>query len=125
VIHIDPEISKTGEYRQVTISPNLKAWLERSAPEILPTNHDRLVKAIRAEKKLTHDVLRHSFFSYHVGAFRSVGDAALQGGNSESVIKKHYLNLTTRTEGEAFWRIAPTGVKIAKPKAAAGLRVVA
>jgi hypothetical protein len=125
VIHINPEISKTGEYRQVTISPNLKAWLERSAPEILPTNYDRLVKTIRAEKKLTHDVLRHSFFSYHVGAFRSVGDAALQGGNSESVIKKHYLNLTTRTEGEAFWRIAPTGVKIAKPKAAEGLRVVA
>jgi hypothetical protein len=123
VIHITPDISKTGQKRQVLIRPNLRAWLKHSAPEILPTNHDRIVKAIRAEKKLSHDVLRHSFFSYHVGAFRSVGDAALEGGNSESVIKTHYLNLTTRTEGEAFWRIAPTGVKIAKPKAVAGLRV--
>ena len=125
VIHITPEISKTGQKRQVMIRPNLRAWLERSAPEILPKNHDRILKTIRAEKKLTHDVLRHSFFSYHVGAFRSVGDAALEGGNSESVIKTHYLNLTTRTEGEAFWRIAPKGVKLAKPKAGAELRVVA
>lgn len=123
VIHITPEISKTGQKRQVMIRPNLRAWLERSAPEILPTNHDRILKTIRAEKKLTHDVLRHSFFSYHVGAFRSVGDAALEGGNSESVIKTHYLNLTTRTEGETFWRIAPKGVKIAKPKAVAALKV--
>ena len=125
VIHITPEISKTGQKRQVMIRANLRAWLESSAPEILPTNHDRLVKAIRAEKALTHDVLRHSFFSYHVGAFRSVGDAALEGGNSESVIKAHYLNLTTRSQGEAFWRIAPKGVRIAKPRAMAELRIVA
>jgi integrase len=126
VIHITPEISKTAQKRQVMIRPNLRAWLERSAPEILPKNHDRLVKTIRAEKKLTHDVLRHSFFSYHVAAFRSVGDAALEGGNSESVIKTHYLNLTTRSEGEAFWRIVPAGVEIAALDTAGdGLRVVA
>ncbi len=126
VIKITPEISKTGQKRQVMIRPNLRAWLERSAPEILPKNHDRLVKTIRAEMKLTHDVLRHSFFSYHIAAFRSVGDAALEGGNSESVIRRHYLNMGTRTEGEAFWRIAPAGVEIAAPAAAGdGLRVVA
>lgn len=125
VIHITPEISKTGQKRQILIRPNLRAWLERSAPEILPTNHDRHVKAIRAERNLSHDILRHSFFSYHVGAFRSVGDAALEGGNSESVIKAHYLNLTTRTQGEAFWRIAPKGVRIAKPQAVAEFRIVA
>ena len=124
MINITPEISKTGEKRQVTIRPNLRAWLENSPPEILPTNHDRIVKAIRAEKKLSHDVLRHSFFSYHVTAFRSVGDAALEGGNSESVIKKHYLNITTRTEGEAFWMIAPKGVVIKIPETVQGLRVV-
>lgn len=126
VIHITPEISKTRDKRQVAIRPALRAWLERSAPEILPTNHDRLVKAIRAKFKLSHDVLRHTFFSCHVGAFRSVGDAALEGGNSESIIKTHYLNLTTRAEAEAFWRIAPAGVEIAAPAPEAeGLRVVA
>jgi site-specific recombinase XerD len=125
VIHITPEISKTGQKRQVMIRPNLRAWLERSAPEILPKNHDRILKTIRAEKKLTHDVLRHSFFSYHVGAFRSVGDAALEGGNSESVIKTHYLNLTTRSQGEAFWRISPKGVRIGKARTTPELRIVA
>ena len=126
VIHITPEISKTGQKRQVMIRPNLRAWLERSASEILPKNHDRIVKAIRAEKKLSHDELRHTFFSYHVGAFRSVGDAALEGGNSESVIKTHYLNLMPRTEAEKFWQIAPKGVEIEAPAPEAeGLRVVA
>lgn len=126
VIHVPAEISKTREKRQVLIRPNLRAWLERSAVEILPRNHDRIVKAIRAEKKLSHDVLRHSFFSYHVGAFRSVGDAALEGGNTEAVLRRHYLNLTPRTEAERFWRIAPKGVEIETPAPKAeGLRVVA
>ena len=106
VIHIPPEVSKTGQKRQIMIRPNLRDWLEHSPWEILPTNHDRLIKAIRKEKKLTHDVLRHSFFSYHVAAFRSVGDAAIEGGNTEAVVKKHYLNLATKGEGEEFWSIA-------------------
>lgn len=126
VVHILPEISKTGQKRQVTIRPNLRAWLESSASEILPPNHDRMVKAIRREMKLSHDVLRHSFFSYHVAAFRSVGDAAIEGGNSEGVIKAHYLNLTTRTEGEAFWKIAPAGATVTEAESpkGAGLNLV-
>lgn len=42
-----------------------------------------------------------------VGAFRSVGDAALQAGNSEAVIRKHYLDLKSVEEADRFWRIVP------------------
>lgn len=109
VIHIKPEISKTGQYRQVMIRPALHAWLSRYGLDILPANGVRHVKTIRKTFKLGHDVLRHTFFSMHVAAFKSVGEAALEGGNTEQVLKKHYLNLASYKEGGEFWTIKPTG----------------
>lgn len=107
VIHIKPDISKTGQYRQVIIRPALAAWLTRYGLDILPTGFDRHIKTIRKDMQLGHDVLRHTFFSMHVAAFKSVGEAALEGGNTEGVLKKHYLNLATYTEGGEFWGIMP------------------
>lgn len=108
VLHVQPEISKTGMYRQVPIRDNLRAWLfSAPSPEILPPGYDADIKAIRKRFNLSHDVMRHSFFSHHVAAFRSVGAAALEGGNTEQVVRDHYLNLALSDEGEAFWRIAP------------------
>jgi hypothetical protein len=43
----------------------------------------------------------------HVAKHKSVGEAALEGGNTEAVLKKHYLNLATYTEGDEFWGIVP------------------
>ena len=79
VIHIQPEISKTVGYRQVMIRPNLRRWLLDYPAEILPVNYAKEVQAIRKRFKLTHDVLRHTFFSMYVAAFDSVGRAALEG----------------------------------------------
>jgi hypothetical protein len=42
-----------------------------------------------------------------VALHRSVGDAALQAGNSESIVKRHYLNTHTKEEGDEFFRIVP------------------
>jgi hypothetical protein len=111
VIHIQPEISKTHQYRQITIRPVLHDWLTRHGGEILPPNSDRLVKQIRAKFSLGHDVLRHSFFSFLVGAEGSVERAALEGGNTEAVIRRHYLNLTTADEAKDFWQILPPDSK--------------
>jgi hypothetical protein len=36
-----------------------------------------------------------------------MGDTALQAGNSEAIIKKHYLNLVSPEEADAFWQIVP------------------
>jgi hypothetical protein len=58
---------------------------------------------------LTHDVLRHTFISMFVAKFRSMGEAALQAGNSESIIRKHYLDLKSAAEAEQFWGILPLG----------------
>ena len=42
-----------------------------------------------------------------VALHRSVGDAALQTGNSEAIVKLHYLTTHTQDEGSAFFRVTP------------------
>ena len=49
-----------------------------------------------------------------VGTFSSVGDASLQAGDSEAVIRKHYLNLRSEEEADEFWLIVPKGEEIPK-----------
>jgi hypothetical protein len=51
--------------------------------------------------------MRHTFISMFVGKFRSMGEAALQAGNSESIIRKHYLDLKTTAEADLFFDILP------------------
>jgi integrase len=122
VILIEPEVSKVNEKRTIKIQPNLRSWLKkysidvsssstttkakRSYP-IIPRRHRDMMVDVRSQFKLPHDVLRHTFISMLVGSFRSVGDAALQSGNSESVIRKHYLNLQSEEESKRFWSILP------------------
>lgn len=45
----------------------------------------------------------------YVAKFRSMGDAALQAGNSESIIRKHYLDIKNPAEAERFFGILPQG----------------
>jgi site-specific recombinase XerD len=110
VIHIEPEVSKVRMKRLVTIQPNLGAWL-RAYPlgrfPIIPKNAVNMHRKICEEFNLTHDVLRHTFISMFVAKFRSMGEAALQAGNSESIIRKHYLDLKSKEEAERFFGILP------------------
>lgn len=110
VITIEPEVSKVRMKRTVAIQPNLAAWLRAYPLEsfpIWPRGFKRLRLAFRKKFNLSHDILRHTFISMFVGKFRSLGEAALQAGNSESIIKKHYLDLKTRDEAEEFFNILP------------------
>jgi len=89
-ITIEPWVSKVNMRRLVTIQPNLAAWLRayplKDYPIIPPKMKNVAGKLMDIRKKfgLAHDVLRHSFISMHVAKFRSMGDTALQAGNSES-----------------------------------------
>jgi len=110
VIRITPELAKTKDVRQVVIQPCLQAWLTRHPIDsypIIPRSASNLLAEVRKKFSLGHDVLRHSFISMHVAKFRSMGDTALQAGNSEAIIKKHYLNLVSPEEADAFWKIVP------------------
>ena len=110
VIRIEPDVSKVRMPRLVSIQPNLAAWL-RAYPlkeyPILPPNAVNMHRRICGEFALTHDVLRHTFISMFVAKYRSMGEAALQAGNSESIIRKHYLDLRSTEEAEQFFGILP------------------
>ena len=110
VIGIDGEVSKVREPRNVAIQPNLAAWL-RAYPltefPIIPPNLQHLRAEIAKKFDLSHDIMRHTFISMFVAKFRSLGEAALQAGNSESIIRKHYLDLKSTDEAEQFFSILP------------------
>jgi len=110
VIRITPEIAKTGAMRQVKIRPNLIAWLRAFPltrhPLVMP-NMAEMLTGIRERYSLGPDVLRHTFISMHVARFKSMGEAALEAGNSEAIIKRHYLNLVSDAEADQFWSIMP------------------
>lgn len=108
VVLIEPQVSKVRMPRRVTIQPNLAAWL-RAYPfkAIDPSFVDHHRLKVTKRFGLTHDVLRHTFISMFVGKFRSMGEAALQAGNSETIIRKHYLDLKTAEEAETFFSILP------------------
>lgn len=108
VIRIGPDIAKTKDLRQVTIQPNLRAWLERyplSKYPIIVRNMQAMVTDVRKRFSIGEDVLRHTFVSNHVARLRSLGGTALESGNSERIIRKHYLRMVTPSEAEAFWAI--------------------
>ncbi len=110
VIHIEPEVSKINEKRNIQIQPNLAAWLTRYPLErypIIPPGCSKMRLEIRKRFNLGHDVARHTYVSMLVGRDRSVSEAALQAGNSESVIRKHYLDLKSKAEAGRFWAIRP------------------
>ena len=105
-----------GEYRTINIQPNLSGWLKPFAKDkksIVVTNFDKRVKRVRQVNKLGRDVLRHTFISMHVAKFKSVGTTALQSGNSEAIIRRHYLKIVAENEAKQFWTIkTPSEEKI-------------
>ena len=109
-ITISPEVSKVREPRKIEIQPNLAAWLRayplEKAP-IIVRNFKKRRRLFRDRFNLSHDVLRHTFISMFVAKFRSIGEAAIQAGNSEAIIKSHYLDVKTKEEAEAFFGIMP------------------
>jgi hypothetical protein len=110
VIRITPEIAKTNDVRQVTIQPNLASWLRAYPLErfpIVPKNARRMIQHVREKFSLGDDVLRHTFISALVAKYRSLGDAALQAGNSEAMVRRHYFNVISEADAAAFWAIVP------------------
>lgn len=110
IIHVSAEVSKVREQRKVVIQPNLAAWLKAYPLQSPGFGMGDLVKRrglIAKQFDLSHDVCRHSFISYFVAKFRMLGEAAIQAGNSEAIIRRHYLDLKSQAEAEEFFNILP------------------
>lgn len=115
-IRIDASLAKTRQRRVVEIGDALAAYLapyaKRRGP-VVDMNAQEFRKhweACRRDAGVTpwpHDVMRHSYATYHLAAFNDIGTLSLQMGNSPQVIHSAYKGLISKADAERFWALRP------------------
>ena len=111
----------TPSRRLVPLSASAVEWLmrcpKRSGPICGNLAIDRIRDIARTAKDaagkpifpaLPDNAFRHSFISHRVAATGDVATTSLEAGNSPGIIFKHYRELFTKQEGEAWFRISPS-----------------
>jgi hypothetical protein len=63
---------------------------------------------IRKKFAIPHDGLRHTAISAFMSSGNSYDLAADQFGNSEGIIKAHYLKRMSKEDADAFFQIMPS-----------------
>lgn len=115
VLVLRPRHSKTGGCRHVPLRPVAAAWLCESGRQahgrLCPPDWQRRWRRLREAAGLVpwqQDVLRHTFASYHLKAFRNLAELqAEMGHGSPALLQTRYLSMQGITaEGAAlFWRV--------------------
>ena len=108
-IEITAASSKTRKRRLITISPNLKKWLEFDGDYPPLNKRRRLAKLLKLAKlEWKPDIMRHSYASYHLAQFESADKTALEMGHRDTqMLFRHYRELVTKEEADCYWRINP------------------
>jgi integrase len=57
--------------------------------------------------ELPDNCFRHAFISHRVAATGDIARTSLEAGNSADMVRKHYLELVTKQDGEAWFAIRP------------------
>lgn len=115
VLVLRPRHSKTGGCRHVPLRPVAAAWLRESGRQargrLCPPDWQRRWRRLREAAGLVpwqQDVLRHTFASYHLKAFRNLAELqAEMGHGSPALLQTRYLSMRGITaEGAAlFWQV--------------------
>jgi integrase len=117
-IQITGDIAKKRSVRNVDITPNLMQWLAlapvQSGPVAPQTEYGwrNALETVREKAEVArwpHNVMRHSFGSYHLEQFGDPTRTALQMGHrgGDDLLFDHYRQLTTAEDAEKFFAIAP------------------
>lgn len=112
------QATKTLKRRIVPLLPNLKAWLEPhrkerglvagfKEPHHMLTRERKKNEYLKWLKKWPQDVLRHSFATYRLALTNNLHELANEMGNSPQIIVKHYRDLASAKDGEAWFAIMP------------------
>ena len=120
LIEIKKGKAKTRSRRLVPITPNLALFLngvkeaERSGP-VWAQSEPFLFDLMRdagndSGVKWKHNALRHSFISYRVAKIKNVNEVAMEAGNNPDMIFKHYRELVTEKEADAWFGVTPAAV---------------
>jgi hypothetical protein len=122
-ILVPASVSKTAEKRSIPLCPTLRTWLRKLRKETGPvvdepcpwrklkrwegkSANDYIAEAAGVEFK--KNAFRHSFGTYRVIQAGAVGPVALEMGNSERMVKSHYLDTgRTKAEAKAWFSITP------------------
>lgn len=96
-----------GAPRQVHTPDCLKQWLA-AYPNSLEVPHRCWhTKHIAKTFNLPPNGLRHTAASAFISSGGDFGRAAVLFGNSEAMLRKHYVNLLAKEEADAIWQIFP------------------
>jgi len=128
-IEVKASQSKTGQRRLVTISKNLRAWLQPYAGKtgriVTPRERKHRIAAMAAAgvEVWPQDVLRHSFASYHLRHHGNDLNLTAQelGHTTTKMLFQHYREAVKPDAAKAWWALMPEkvkGVKIIPFKAA-------
>ena len=109
-IQVSGSSSKTRKRRLVTVLPNLIKWLGVSDGLPSKNRRKRTTKVIEAAGlNWAHDIMRHSYASYHLAQFESADKTALEMGHRDTqMLFRHYRELVTKEDAECYWQIIPT-----------------
>ena len=108
-VSINGHKAKTRQRRLITISENLKGWLSLGG-DLPPKSRRRRLEALRQASGVPwgHDIMRHSFASYHLAHHGSPDRTAHELDHRDTqMLYRHYRQLVTRESAEGFWAIRP------------------
>ena len=101
--------AKSRQRRLVSISDNLKEWLLLGG-DIPPNNKRKRLEAIREAAMVNwgHDIMRHTFASYHLAHYCSPDKTAHELGHRDTkMLYRHYRRVVSRNCASEFWSIQP------------------
>ena len=92
------------------ISDNLRQWLlPHVGRGLIVPSAETYRKATNLSRRLgidwPHNVLRHSFISYRIAKIKNANEVALEAGNSPDIIFRHYRELATEEQADAWFAI--------------------
>jgi integrase len=104
--------AKTRRGRVVPVEPVLKEWLE-TVPRWNFKVSRKLFSRLKRQLgfRWTQNCLRHTFATYWQSQNQNYSQLANRMGNSEEVVARHYVRLTSKTDAEQFWRLTPSSLK--------------
>jgi integrase len=114
-IRVKAANAKDRDRRIVEIQPNLAAWLRpivRRHGRVLTQPIDKLRAAVRNVLGLAewpHDIMRHTYVSYHFGEFQNEAYTKKQVGHRDDgrIFYNHYMVPVTRAAARQFWATVP------------------
>jgi len=114
-IRVKAANAKDRDRRIVEIQPVLAAWLRpiaRRRGPVLTHPVAKLRAAARTVlglKEWPHDIMRHTFVSYHFAEFQSEARTKKEVGHRDDgrIFYNHYMVPVSRAEARAFWSIVP------------------